>query len=454
MNGNTLYNAFANISDSLTDAAYETKKPARAKKGKYAAVAALAIITTAAAVFAIPAFRGETDNGSAVEAVSKVDDSNVIYRSENGDVAVRVVEPLEEPKISESLWLPITEGKLLSSAEVMIGTIEDIKEIEFTGKWMGIDIEGCRSILTVTADEMIRGSGDITKGSTVKIVSGLCSRLLNEDGIYPEKGRKYAFFLKRTSENPYGVDLSAIAEYTYNISGYAFIPLDEPQAADLLKMIGAGENACGEAFVDSLKNYYSGENGNLLYRSENGDYTVWKVRADNVITPLCEFMPIDDAMLHGATDVVLGTVKDITEIYIEGEDHNYLETQYGVIDLYEYHRYHSLVTVEVKDTINGDIAKGETVTFIIGLTEYRDVFGPWRDAPCETGKDFVFFLKKASEANGTFDLTPLADYANAVIGDYLIPYDEPQHPGILEIIGAEEGTRGEKYIEALKKYYE
>ena len=194
--------------------------------------------------------------------------------------------------------------------------------------------------------------------------------------------------------------------------------------------------------------------------AENGDYTVWKVNPDSLsgVRSAACWLPVDDEMLHRASDVVVGTIKDITDIYIETGDHNYLETQYGVIDLYDFHRYKSLVTVEVKETINGDIAEGETITFVYEspLASYpKNVSSSlWGDESAIVGRDYVFFLKKTSEANGRFDLTPIAAYTYAVIGPCFVPYDAPQPYSLLETIGAEDGTRGEKYIEAVKKYYE
>ena len=273
MNGNTLYNAFANISDSLTDTAYEAKKPAHTKSAKKIAIAAAALVVAAAAIFAIPAFRSDPNNVSAVEDTSGVDDSNV------------------------------------------------------------------------------------------------------------------------------------------------------------------------------------------LYRSENGDYTVWKVNPDSLSGFRSEacWVAINDAMLHRASDVVVGTIKDITNIYIEGEDHNYLETKYGVIDLYDFHRYKSLVTVEVKETINGDIAEGETITFLYGspLASYPKNISSslWGDESAIVGRDYVFFLRKTSEKDYKFDLTPIAAYAYGITGPCFVPYDEPQIASLLETIGAQKGASGEEFIEAVRKYY-
>ena len=169
-------------------------------------------------------------------------------------------------------------------------------------------------------------------------------------------------------------------------------------------------------------------------------------------------MPVNDEMLHRASDVVVGTIKDITDIYIEPGDHDYLETQYGVIALSEvYRRYKSLVTVEVKETINGDIAEGETITFLYGspLASYPKNISSstWGDESAIVGRDYVFFLKKTSEKDYKFDLTPIAAYAYGITGPCFVPYDEPQDASLLETIGAQKGTCGEEFIEAVRKYY-
>ena len=69
-----------------------------------------------------------------------------------------------------------------------------------------------------------------------------------------------------------------------------------------------------------------------------------------------------------------------------------------VFDLLEFSRYKSLVTVEVKDTINGDIAEGETITFMYEspLASYpKNVSSSlWGDEHAIVGRDYVFFLKK------------------------------------------------------------
>ena len=135
---------------------------------------------------------------------------------------------------------------------------------------------------------------------------------------------------------------------------------------------------------------------NIIYRSESGDITVWKVSDDSVIlsTAASEWDIINDKKLQSATDVVLGTPKDITKIYIDTGNHSYMENETGAFDPFDYRHYYSLVTMEVKDTINGDIAEGETVTFIISLSSYMDHISAWHDLPVEPGKDYVFFLKK------------------------------------------------------------
>lgn len=642
MNANTLYDAFAKISDSLTDTAYEAKKPERTKNFKTIAIAAAALVVAAAAIFAIPAFRSDPNNVSAVEDTSEVDDSNVLYRSENGEFVVRVVEPLDVPKVYNYLWAPITDNMLNSFSTVITGTIEKVEEIEISYSLFDQDLNAYWSLLTVSADDVIKGNGDVIKGETVSVLFELSTHSANEDNIYPlvnekyvfflnktselknvpdyssiadymyemtgdafipldepqnqrlseilgsednfgekfvealanyyadsngnvlyrsedgdfvvrvveplenpvyintewavltdsiirgntdvftgaitditeismtyrymdqdvtdylslitaevkdtlkgdltkketvtfifpyssrmacmevdpEIGKEYAFYLTKTSELNHSLDYTPIAEYYYCIQGYCMTPLDEPQDNELLKIIGAEEGICGEAFVDSLKNYYSGKNENLIYRSENGDYTVWKVNPDSLsgVGSAACWVPVDDEMLHRASDVVVGTIKDITDIYIETGDHDYLETQYGVIDLSEVYRYKSLVTVEVKETINGDIAEGETITFVYEspLASYPKNISSssWGDESAIVGRDYVFFLKKTSEKDYKFDLTPIAAYAYGIIGPCFVPYDEPQDASLLETIGAQKGTCGEEFIEAVKKYYE
>ncbi|MBO4500605.1 MAG: hypothetical protein J5760_00080, partial [Clostridia bacterium] len=152
MNENTLYNAFANISDSLTDAAYEANKPARAKKGKYAAIAA-ALVVAAAAIVGALALRGRFDKN----VVEK--DENILYRSENGDFTVRVVEPLDVPKSQELIWAPTTVQQLKDQAEVFIGTIEKVDEVEVSYVYDGVPCTNYYSLLTVRANDIIKGSG-------------------------------------------------------------------------------------------------------------------------------------------------------------------------------------------------------------------------------------------------------------------------------------------------------
>ncbi len=459
MNANTLYDAFAKISDSLTDTAYEAKKPERTKNFKTIAIAAAALVVAAAAIFAIPAFRSDPNNVSAVEDTSEVDDSNVLYRSENGDFVVRVVEPLDVPKVYNYLWAPITDNMLNSFSTVITGTIEKVEEIEISYSLFDQDLTAYWSLLTVSADDVIKGNGDVIKGETVSVLSELSTHSANEDNIYPLVNEKYVFFLNKTSELKNVLDYSSIADYMYEMTGDAFIPLDEPQNQRLSEILGSEDNF-GEKFVEALANYYADSNGNVLYRSEDGDYTVWKVNPDSLsgVGSAACWVPVDDEMLHRASDVVVGTIKDITDIYIETGDHDYLETQYGVFDLSEVYRYKSLVTVEVKETINGDIAEGETITFVYEspLASYpKNVSSSsWGDESAIVGRDYVFFLKKTSEKDYKFDLTPIAAYAYAIIGPCFVPYDEPQDASLLDTIGAQIGTCGEEFIEAVKKYYE
>ena len=456
MNANTLYDAFAKISDSLTDTAYEAKKPERTKNFKTIAVAAAALVVAAAAIFAIPAFRSDPNNVSAVEDTSEVDDSNVLYRSENGDFVVRVVKPLENPVYTNTEWAVLTDSIIRRNTDVFTGAITDIKEISMTYRYMDHDVTDYLSLITAEVKDTLKG--DLTEKETVTFIFPYSSRMACME-VDPEIGKEYAFYLTKTSELNHSLDYTPIAEYYYCIQGYCMTPLDEPQDNELLKIIGAEEGASGEAFVDSLKNYYSGKNDNLIYRSENGDYTVWKVNPDSLSgfgLAAC-WAPVDDAMLHRASDVVVGTIKDITDIYIETGDHDYLETQYGVFDLLEFSRYKSLVTVEVKETINGDIAEGETVTFLYEapLASYpKNVSSSlWGDEYAIVGRDYVFFLKKTSEKNYKFDLTPIAAYAYGIIGPCFVPYDEPQNASLLNTIGAQIGTCGEEFIEAVRKYY-
>jgi hypothetical protein len=450
MNANTLYDAFAKISDSLTDTAYEAKKPERTKNFKTIAIAAAALVVAAAAIVGVMALRGRFDKN----IVEK--DDNILYRSEDGDFVVRVVEPLENPVYINTEWAVLTDSIIRRNTDVFTGAITDITEISMTYRYMDQDVTDYLSLITAEVKDTLKG--DLTKKETVTFIFPYSSRMACME-VDPEIGKEYAFYLTKTSELNHSLDYTPIAEYYYCIQGYCMTPLDEPQNNELLKIIGAEEGICGEAFVDSLKNYYSGSNGNVLYRSENGDYTVWKVSPDSLsgVRSAACWVPVNDEMLHRASDVVVGTIKDITDIYIETGDHDYLETKYGVIDLSEVGRYKSLVTVEVKETINGDIAEGKTITFVYEspLASYpKNVSSSlWGDESAIVGRDYVFFLKKTSEKDYKFDLTPIAAYAYGIIGPCFVPYDEPQNASLLETIGAQKGTCGEEFIEAVRKYY-
>ena len=220
--------------------------------GKKVAAAALALVIVAAAVFAIPAVRGMFGKNNVTE------DANILYRSENGDITVRVVEPLDVSRRSDMTWAPITEEKLNSAAEVFIGTIETIDEVEITHEIMDLTVTSYRSLLTVSVDSIIKESGETAKGDTVSVVFGLSSRMVIDGGTLPEKGKQYAFFLRKTADKESELDqaLSEVAEYTYMIAGVAFIPMDETQDPLLLKTIGAGDEIKGDEFINALRDYY------------------------------------------------------------------------------------------------------------------------------------------------------------------------------------------------------
>ena len=270
MNANTLYDAFAKISDSLTDTAYEAKKPERTKSFKTIAIAAAALVVAAAAIFAIPAFRSDPNNVSAVEDTSEVDDSNVLYRSENGEFVVRVVEPLEKPIYSNSLWVPISDGLMREATDVVLGTITNVTEIFFEtehkpddwyieGVGYVTDLSRYRSLVTVKIKDTI--NGNLSAGESVTFIFYASSRnaeyTAGYSEILPITGDEYVFYLKKTAELDSGHFYIPIADYYYCLTGPCFVPYDEPQRPELLAVIGAEEGACGEEFIEALKNYYN-----------------------------------------------------------------------------------------------------------------------------------------------------------------------------------------------------
>jgi hypothetical protein len=415
--------------------------------GKRVAAAALALLIVASAAIGVMALRGE--------------DENILYRSENGDVVVRAVKPLEDLSRTRMLWQAVTAEQLYSAAEVFIGTIEKIDEVEITYEHMGLSVTSYRSLLTVSVDDIIKDDGKIVKGDTVKVVYGLSSYMTLEDGTYAKEGERHAFFLRRTSDKDSELDLalSNLAEYTYITNGRTFVPINEPQDTELLNVLGAEKEISGEAFIHTLKQFYSGDGGdgaNVLYRSENGDFVVRKVEPlENPIYLSRILMPISDEMINKPTDVVLGKITDVTEIFIETEhkpDDYYIEGAGYVSDLL---RYRSLVSVEVKDSIKGDISAGDTVTFVFAVSsrnmEYTvDYMGKLP----KVGEEYVLYLSKTSGLEEGNYYIPIADYYYNASLPCFIPYDEPQRPELLEIIGCEEGTCGEEFVVALKKYYE
>ncbi len=212
--------------------------------GKRVAAAALALLIVASAAIGVMALRGE--------------DENILYRSENGDVVVRAVKPLEDLSRTRILWQPVTAEQLYSAAEVFIGTIEKIDEVEITYEHMGLSVTSYRSLLTVSVDDIIKDDGKIVKGDTVKVVYGLSSYMTLEDGTYAKEGERHAFFLRRTSDKDSELDLalSNLAEYTFKTNAYTFIPINEPQDQELLNVLGAEEGIYGEEYIEALKKFY------------------------------------------------------------------------------------------------------------------------------------------------------------------------------------------------------
>ncbi|MBP5754586.1 MAG: hypothetical protein J6W93_01945, partial [Clostridia bacterium] len=89
------------------------------------AAAALALVIVAAAVFAIPAVRGQFGKNSVTE------DANILYRSEDGKFTIRKVEPLENPNYSVFEWVPVDDRMMHGATDVFVGTITDVTEIYF-----------------------------------------------------------------------------------------------------------------------------------------------------------------------------------------------------------------------------------------------------------------------------------------------------------------------------------
>lgn len=221
--------------------------------GKKVAAAALALLLVAAAVFAIPAVRGQFGKNNVTE------DANILYRSEDGDVTVRVVEPLEVPEIYDFEWDALTDEMLNSAAYVFTGTVTDEKELAFDlgykNPWDGTPLYFYMSLLDVKVDENIKGGLPI--GDTVSVLFELSSHRINESGIYAEKGKQYVFFLIKTDDlNNSIVDFTEIADYYYCIPANHFIPIESEQRFELLEIIGAEEGTCGKDFVEALRRYY------------------------------------------------------------------------------------------------------------------------------------------------------------------------------------------------------
>ena len=401
--------------------------------GKRVAAAALALLIVASAAIGVMALRGE--------------DENILYRSENGDVVVRAVKPLEDLSRTRMLWQAVTAEQLYSAAEVFIGTIEKIDEVEITYEHMGLSVTSYRSLLTVSVDDIIKDDGKIVKGDTVKVVYGLSSYMTLEDGTYAKEGERHAFFLRRTSDKDSELDLalSNLAEYTFKTNAYTFIPINEPQDQELLNVLGAEKETCGEAFIHTLKQFYSGDGGdgaNVLYRSENGDFVVRKVEPlENPIYYHLEWSELSEERFKSIPEVVTGTITDISEISV-----SYEYMGQGVIT-----DYYSLLTVAVNDTITGELTKGKTVKVIFELSTYQ--MDESNIYP-EVGKEYVFFLRDTSTLGKAYDYSTIAEYTYCVRPTCLVPIDEPQDPEYLAFIGAEEGAHGEKYISDLREFYE
>ncbi|MBR5746204.1 MAG: hypothetical protein IKX92_02970 [Clostridia bacterium] len=195
---------------------------------------------------------------------------------------------------------------------------------------------------------------------------------------------------------------------------------------------------------------------NLIYRSEDGEFSIWKVEPlENPIYFSRISMPISDDMINKPTDVVLGKITDVTEIFIETEhkpDDYYIEGVGYVSDLL---RYRSLVSVEVKDSIKGDISAGDTVTFVFAVSSRNMEYTvDYRGKLPKVGEEYVLYLSKTSGLEEGNYYIPIADYYYNASLPCFVPYDEPQRPELLEVIGCEKETCGEEFVVALKKYYE
>ena len=457
MNETTLYNAFAKISDTLTDTAYDAKKPARARVTGKLAAASLALVIVAAAAILVPAFsKAPVTETSGTEA-SAPNDENILYRSENGEFTIRKVEPLENPRYSASEWEEITDKMMVGANDVFLGTIVDVTEVFFDlghtpddlyieGVGYLCDLSRYRSLITVEVKDII--NGDLAKGDTVTFVFEVSSHNAEYTAGYrdikPEKNKDYVFYLSKTSELANGFYFTPVADYIYHLIAPCMIPYDEPQMPELLEVIGAEEGTCGKAFVDSLKRYYGGGSGSFIYKLEYSDVTVRMVEPLDVPEKGLKFtwVPITEESLRGAAEVFAGTIENIDEIEITGE---FMGTPFI--------NYRSVLTVSVDEIVKGtgEIAEGDTVKLICSASTRFCSDGV--SYPKE-GKSYAFFLNKSSEVNETVDLSPIAEYTYDILERAFIPLDEPQFSCLLQLIGAEEGICGEEFVEALRRYYE
>ncbi|MBP5238471.1 MAG: hypothetical protein ILO64_05745, partial [Clostridia bacterium] len=243
--------------------AYEAKKPERTKNFKTIAVAAAALVVAAAAIVGVMALRGRFDKN----IVEK--DDNILYRSENGNITVRVVEPLEKPIYRNSLWVPISDGLMREATDVVLGTITNVTEIFFEtehkpddwyieGVGYVTDLSRYRSLVTVKIKDTI--NGNLSAGESVTFIFYVSSRnaeyTAGYSEILPITGDEYVFYLKKTAELDSGHFYIPIADYYYCLTGPCFVPYDEPQRPELLAVIGAEEGTCGEEFIEALKKYY------------------------------------------------------------------------------------------------------------------------------------------------------------------------------------------------------
>lgn len=256
MNEKTLYNAFAGISDTLTDAAYDAKIPPRKRTAKKAVAAILSLALVIGALTAAVLFAGGiinkpmTNNESAPAAES----DGIIYRSENGDVTVRKIEPLEKPSLIVFKWKAMDDITFKKDVTtVFTGTVTDVTEISMSYTFMDQDVVDYWSLLTVNVNDMIKG--DVSEGENVTVLFELSSHRYNR-GITIEKDKEYVFYLMKTSEIDNILDYTPIADYIYHVPGPCFVPISEPQVPELLAVIGAKEETCGEEFVEALREYY------------------------------------------------------------------------------------------------------------------------------------------------------------------------------------------------------